>query len=159
MANMVAKRKSCGAAVRTNDRQMRLVSQKKPRVSFPPASGAGFSGGEQQQNPTRREPALGGRGDVQRALYALVRESVYIGAHATHARVELAYGGSHASGARDGVANCWYVEVHSASASQLRTRTYISGVLLDVSLKYPGWWFPRTSRSRASRAPRPVWGR
>ena len=42
---------------------------------------------------------------MQRALYALVRESVYSGAHATHAsRVELAYGGSHASGARDGVA-------------------------------------------------------
>ena len=41
---------------------------------------------------------------MQRALYALVRECVYIGAHATHARVELAYGGSHASGARDGVA-------------------------------------------------------
>ena len=41
---------------------------------------------------------------MQRALYALVRESVCSGAHATHARVELAYGGSHASGARDGVA-------------------------------------------------------
>ena len=41
---------------------------------------------------------------MQRALYALVRESVYSGVHATHARVELAYGGSHASGARDGVA-------------------------------------------------------
>ena len=41
---------------------------------------------------------------MQRALYALVRESVHSGAHATHARVELAYGGSHASGARDGVA-------------------------------------------------------
>ena len=41
---------------------------------------------------------------MQRAWYALVRESVCSGAHATHARVELAYGGSHASGARDGVA-------------------------------------------------------
>ena len=115
MANVVAKRKS----VAPRCAQMRLVSQKKPRVSFPPASGAGFSGGEQQQNPTRRGLAsavagLGGyinrsyrSGDIQRALYALVRESVYSGAHATHARVELAYGGSHASGARDGVAGAY----------------------------------------------------
>ena len=100
MANVVAKRKSGGAAVRTNET---LVTKEATRL-VPPCQRRWLKWGRTATKPNSTRTRIGGRGDMQRALYALVRECVYSGAHATHARVELAYGGSHASGARDGVA-------------------------------------------------------